>query len=264
MVPTPTHSARPRTPARRHAARAVVLASMGVTIVGCANKGRFADGEAVTPSSAYAKPAEPRADEFPFAVAPTGRPIPPLAAYPAGPASNGPGGRTDWGPNVPSRRWQYIVIHHSATHGGGAKSFDSMHRGNGWDELGYHFVVGNGTDTGDGTVRGRPALGQAEARRSRQERRQPLQRAGHRHLPRRRLRARPADRAAGAVTLDAGGLPGPAVRHPARADHRPSGTRARARPAPARTWRRCCRTFRRLAATAGAVADLRVGRLGSQ
>jgi len=52
-----------------------------------------------------------------------------------------------------SSRWTTIVIHHSATDGGGAKRFDQYHRkSNGWDELGYHFVIGNGTDTPDGYV----------------------------------------------------------------------------------------------------------------
>lgn len=57
-----------------------------------------------------------------------------------------PGGRI-------SPRWTYIVIHHSATRSGGANRFDKYHREiNGWDELGYHFVIGNGTDTPDGYV----------------------------------------------------------------------------------------------------------------
>jgi N-acetyl-anhydromuramyl-L-alanine amidase AmpD len=44
-------------------------------------------------------------------------------------------------------------VHHSATAVGGARRFDSYHRnGNGWDELGYHFVIGNGTDTPDGCI----------------------------------------------------------------------------------------------------------------
>jgi N-acetyl-anhydromuramyl-L-alanine amidase AmpD len=52
-----------------------------------------------------------------------------------------------------SSRWTTIVIHHSATDRGGAKRFDRYHRtSNGWDELGYHFVIGNGTDTPDGFV----------------------------------------------------------------------------------------------------------------
>lgn len=52
-----------------------------------------------------------------------------------------------------SSRWTTIVIHHSATARGGAKTFDKHHRErNGWDELGYHFVIGNGTDTPDGYI----------------------------------------------------------------------------------------------------------------
>ncbi len=50
-------------------------------------------------------------------------------------------------------RWSEIVIHHSASATGGAVAFDHHHRTvNKWDELGYHFVIGNGTDTGDGKV----------------------------------------------------------------------------------------------------------------
>jgi N-acetyl-anhydromuramyl-L-alanine amidase AmpD len=52
-----------------------------------------------------------------------------------------------------SPRWRCVVIHHSATCVGGAKRFDTFHRNvRGWDELGYHFVIGNGTDTPDGTI----------------------------------------------------------------------------------------------------------------
>ncbi len=51
-----------------------------------------------------------------------------------------------------SSRWTTIVIHHSATERGGAKTFDKYHRQKGWDELGYHFVIGNGTETADGLI----------------------------------------------------------------------------------------------------------------
>lgn len=51
------------------------------------------------------------------------------------------------------RRWRYVVIHHSATDVGSAKSFDQSHRKRGWQNgLGYHFVIGNGTTTPDGHV----------------------------------------------------------------------------------------------------------------
>jgi len=52
-----------------------------------------------------------------------------------------------------SSRWTTVVIHHSATARGGAQLFDQIHREKrGWDELGYHFVIGNGTATPDGLV----------------------------------------------------------------------------------------------------------------
>ena len=50
------------------------------------------------------------------------------------------------------REWKWIVIHHSATPTGGAAAFDKAHKAKGWDGLGYDFVIGNGTDTGDGQI----------------------------------------------------------------------------------------------------------------
>jgi N-acetyl-anhydromuramyl-L-alanine amidase AmpD len=57
-----------------------------------------------------------------------------------------------WVPRSKSERWECIVVHHSATPVGGAARFDRAHRERGFDELGYHFVIGNGTDTADGEV----------------------------------------------------------------------------------------------------------------
>ena len=49
--------------------------------------------------------------------------------------------------------WRYVVLHHSATEVGGAVRFDREHRDRiSKDGLGYHFVIGNGSDTGDGEV----------------------------------------------------------------------------------------------------------------
>lgn len=67
-------------------------------------------------------------------------------------APEDPAAETRWMPKVKSNRWTYIVIHHSASKAGGADRFDDWHRQKGWDELGYHFVVGNGSDTADGQV----------------------------------------------------------------------------------------------------------------
>ena len=53
-----------------------------------------------------------------------------------------------------SNKWQYIVIHHSATEVGNAELFDKGHRRRGfWNGLGYHFVIDNGTaGTRDGQI----------------------------------------------------------------------------------------------------------------
>jgi len=83
----------------------------------------------------------------------------PTSAVPSVPSMNRPvparGHTATWYPagRRISPRWTTIVLHHSATVQGGARRFDKSHReSNGWDELGYHFVIGNGTDTPDGHV----------------------------------------------------------------------------------------------------------------
>ena len=55
---------------------------------------------------------------------------------------------------VKKRRWQFIVVHNSGTRQGNARVFDYYHRHvrrmqNG---LAYHFVIGNGTSTGNGEI----------------------------------------------------------------------------------------------------------------
>ncbi len=55
---------------------------------------------------------------------------------------------------VQRRRWQFIVVHNSGTRQGNAAVFDYYHRHvrrmrNG---LAYHFVIGNGTSTGNGQI----------------------------------------------------------------------------------------------------------------
>lgn len=51
-------------------------------------------------------------------------------------------------------RWRYIVIHHSATREGSARSMDLYHRQKRHMEngLAYHFVIGNGRGMGDGQI----------------------------------------------------------------------------------------------------------------
>ena len=55
---------------------------------------------------------------------------------------------------VARSRWQYIIVHNSGTRQGNAAAFDYYHRHirrmqNG---LAYHFVIGNGTSTGNGQI----------------------------------------------------------------------------------------------------------------
>ncbi len=52
------------------------------------------------------------------------------------------------------RPWKYVVIHHSATDSGDAASIGEYHKDKkGWvNGLGYHFLIGNGTDSGDGQI----------------------------------------------------------------------------------------------------------------
>jgi N-acetyl-anhydromuramyl-L-alanine amidase AmpD len=45
----------------------------------------------------------------------------------------------------PSRKWKYIIIHHSATDEGSSLSFDKAHISRGWHGVGYHFVIDNGS-----------------------------------------------------------------------------------------------------------------------
>ncbi len=50
-------------------------------------------------------------------------------------------------PTTAIHPWRFIVLHHSASRGGDAQIIDRDHVAqNGWDGIGYHFVIGNGVD----------------------------------------------------------------------------------------------------------------------
>jgi len=56
-------------------------------------------------------------------------------------------------PHVARNHWKYIVGHHSGIDLGNAKIYDRNHRERGMENgLAYHFVIGNGKDSGDGEV----------------------------------------------------------------------------------------------------------------
>ncbi|MHC1726133.1 MAG: N-acetylmuramoyl-L-alanine amidase [Syntrophobacteraceae bacterium] len=54
----------------------------------------------------------------------------------------------------PNTKWQYIVVHHTATGKGNAKTINRSHGDRGfWNGLGYHFLIDNGTlGKGDGQI----------------------------------------------------------------------------------------------------------------
>ncbi|MBU0478724.1 N-acetylmuramoyl-L-alanine amidase [bacterium] len=56
------------------------------------------------------------------------------------------------GPKHQFSRWSYITLHHSATIEGNAECFDRDHRIRQMGGLFYHFVIGNGTLSGDGEI----------------------------------------------------------------------------------------------------------------
>jgi len=64
----------------------------------------------------------------------------------------GSGVPASWMPSAPANHWTWIIIHHSDSDYGSAAIIDKWHRDRGFDELGYHFVIGNGTNSGDGQI----------------------------------------------------------------------------------------------------------------
>lgn len=80
--------------------------------------------------------------------------IGPLPSRPAPRAGGSIRGDAGWQPSRGlSKRWKCVVIHHSANRTdtpAGMRAFHMNKRG--WDELGYHFVIGNGVNYGDGKV----------------------------------------------------------------------------------------------------------------
>jgi hypothetical protein len=58
-----------------------------------------------------------------------------------------------FGPPKADRPWKYIVLHHSDHATGGYAQIDREHRKDrGWNGCGYHFVIGNGTESPDGQI----------------------------------------------------------------------------------------------------------------
>ncbi len=84
----------------------------------------------------------------------------PSAAEPASssPASGAPGVlapvvAATRGLRITPGRWRQLIVHHSGIEAGNAKAYDGAHRRRGMENgLAYHFVIGNGRDSGDGQI----------------------------------------------------------------------------------------------------------------
>ncbi|MBC7785042.1 MAG: N-acetylmuramoyl-L-alanine amidase [Burkholderiales bacterium] len=128
-------------------ARIAVLFSMIAIATGLAGCQSLEQVRAPLPQPNFAGPfvEPPTRTALVIPPAPTGKLPGPVQQIKAPPG---------WTPlaTAEKRQWKWIVIHHSATPTGGMRAFDKAHRAKGWDELGYHFVIGNGTDTADGLV----------------------------------------------------------------------------------------------------------------
>lgn len=65
------------------------------------------------------------------------------------------GGRSEWIPSggIKKGTWRVIVVHHSDSPKSTPQSMHQWHMQRGWENgLGYHFVIGNGVNTGDGQI----------------------------------------------------------------------------------------------------------------
>ncbi|MCD6391916.1 MAG: N-acetylmuramoyl-L-alanine amidase [Planctomycetes bacterium] len=112
-----------------------ILISVVVIIGGCSQP---VDPPVITGSV-------PRIHQSSAPIVPVNRTVrPTYSTYPPG-----------WVPpkGAKERRWKEIVIHHSAQPKGNMAMIDKYHREvNGWDGVGYDFVIGNGNGSADGKV----------------------------------------------------------------------------------------------------------------
>jgi len=97
------------------------------------------------PAPVYAEPAA----SLLHPIAPEPAPVYNRFPSPPPPVSDVP---ASWIPTVRANDWNWIIIHHSDSAYGSAAIINEWHRARGFDELGYHFVIGNGTNSGDGQI----------------------------------------------------------------------------------------------------------------
>jgi hypothetical protein len=131
----------------------LLIVGIGLALVGgCVDESADASLPPVrlSPPTLMAAPA-------PVYAAPAAAMVRPVAPAPAPvfartPTPTAAGVPAAWIPRVLANHWEWIVIHHSDSAYGSAAIIDQWHRARGFDELGYHFVIGNGTNSGDGQI----------------------------------------------------------------------------------------------------------------
>jgi hypothetical protein len=104
------------------------------------------------PQAAKVDVAPPALAARPNSSAVMASPPPPLVNEPT--LTPRPRSMTDnWDPpGGITHKWRYIVIHHTASDVGSLGKIDQWHKSKGWDGCGYHFVIGNGTNSSDGLI----------------------------------------------------------------------------------------------------------------
>ncbi|MFM8980583.1 MAG: peptidoglycan recognition family protein, partial [Planctomycetia bacterium] len=71
----------------------------------------------------------------------------------APPASTRKQAGAGWVVDAPARAWKWIVVHHSDDTRGNLAKYHRVHLDKGWEHgCGYHFVIGNGSLSGDGEI----------------------------------------------------------------------------------------------------------------
>lgn len=90
----------------------------------------------------------------PTVVAPVAAP-PPMLPRPAAAAPMASSVEPDagWAVSATARPWKWIILHHSDDTSGNLAKYHRVHLEKGWEHgCGYHFVIGNGSLSGDGQV----------------------------------------------------------------------------------------------------------------
>ena len=156
----------------------LIIVANGLLVLGVLAEGRFARAvvpalrivvpppqnpePATVPENPAAEPIEGRAE---VAETPP-NPLPDVVLYDAGfqRMAGTTAGATDsalaktWRPETSPRKWEFIVLHHTATEVGSMAGIDAVHRqrhdseGKPWRGIGYHFLIGNGHGMPDGQI----------------------------------------------------------------------------------------------------------------